>query len=400
MTLQPPPTPQPTPESPTAVPAPPQPAGPPANAAAPQPNAPMTVATDHAAEQVPVSFWQQPFVQNGLPFVTSLVLHLSVLIILGMLLKPFISPPPVSKEQIIVPEAEMVTNQPAGGIPHPGLGGDPTRDAAQDQFPDVPRDSKGIAEKPGPSLQVSLMSGGGAGEESGAQIIGIGAGTLGKGRGAGAGAGSGYGSGEGDNAGALAPFGVPGGGGGIGPKLSFIGMSGSAKRIAYVCDASGSMLNMFDALRFELRKSIEGLKPVQAYNVIFFQDQGFAAVDKDRLMVANPDSKRRTYDFLDKFFVRGETNPIPALELAFKQQPELIYLLTDGDFSGPGNDAVVAFCKQKTADGKTKIKTLAFVNKESKGNPQDLEFIKALQAIAKNSGGEFRLVSDEDMGGR
>jgi hypothetical protein len=352
-------------------------------------------------EQVPVSFWQQPFVQNGLPFVTSLVLHLSILILAYLLLgEPIRRLTNTPREQIIVPESEIVANVPQGGIPHPGLGGDPTRDAAQDQFPDVPKDTKGIAEKTGPSLQVSLMTGGGAGEEAGANIIGVGPGALGKGRGTGAGTGSGYGSGEGDATGALAPFGVPGGGGGIGPKLSFIGMTGSARRIAYVCDASGSMLNMFDALRFELRKSIEGLKPVQAFNVIFFQDQGFATVDKDRLMVANPDSKRKSYDFLDKFFVRGETNPIPALELAFKQQPELIYLLTDGDFSGPGNDAVVNFCKMKTADGKVKIKTLAFVNKESKGNPQDLEFIKALQAIAKNSGGEFRMVSDEDMGGR
>jgi hypothetical protein len=398
MTLQPPPTPQPAPEAAPAQAAPPPPPAPPA-AYVPQPPTPVAFG-DQRVEQVPISFWQQPFVQNGLPFVTSLILHLSVIILLAMLIRPFVAPPGVSKEQIIVPDAEMVTNQPAGGIPHPGLGGDPTRDAAQDQFPDVPRDTKGIAEKPGPTLQASLMTGGGAGDESGAQIIGIGAGALGKGRGTGAGAGAGFGSGDGDNAGALAPFGVPGGGGGIGPKLSFIGMSGSAKRIAYVCDASGSMLNMFDALRFELRKSIEGLKPVQAFNVIFFQDQGFATVDKDRLMVANPDSKRKAYDFLDKFFVRGETNPIPALELAFKQQPELIYLLTDGDFSGPGNDAVINFCKMKTADGKTKIMTLAFVNKESRGNPQDLEFIKVLQTIAKNSGGEFRMVSEEDMGGR
>lgn len=399
MTTQPSPTPQPAPEASAAPPTPPPPSTPtetPAPQTAPSP----TAAEQHPPEQVPVTFWQQPFVQNGLPFVTSLVLHLSVIILLAMLLKPFIAPPPVSKEQIIVPEAEMVTNQPAGGIPHPGLGGDPTRDAAQDQFPDVPRDTKGIAEKAGPSLQVSLMTGGGAGEEAGANIIGVGPGSLGRGRGTGAGTGAGYGSGDGDNAGALAPFGVPGGGGGIGPKLSFIGMSGSARRIAYVCDASGSMLNMFDALRFELRKSIEGLKPIQAFNVIFFQDQGFAAIDKDRLMVANPDSKRKAYDFLDKFFVRGETNPIPALELAFKQQPELIYLLTDGDFTGPGNEAVISFCKQKTADGKVKINTLAFINKESKGNPQDMEFIKALQAIAKNSGGQCRVVSDEDMGGR
>jgi hypothetical protein len=180
-------------------------------------------------------------------------------------------------------------------------------------------------------------------------------------------------------------------------------MTGTARHIAYVCDSSGSMLNMFDALRFELRKSIEGLKPIQAFNVIFFQDQGFAAVDKDRLMVANPDSKRRAYDFLDKFFVRGATNPIPALKLAFEQKPELIFLLTDGDFSGPGspgNEAVIQFCKEKTADGRVKINTLGFVNKETKGSPQDMEFIKVLQTIAKNSGGDFRMVTEEDMGGR
>src|SRR3954467_10435187 len=295
-----------------------------------------------------ISFWQQPFVQNVLPFLTSLVLHIGVIVFGVMMLKVGQAVVvALRQEQIIVPEAEMVTSGPEGGIPHPGLGGDPTRDAAQDKFPDVPKDSKGLAEKPGPTLQVSLIGGGG-GEADGQTPIGLGANTtLGSGSGVGSGLGQGYGSGVGDGTGALAPFGVPGGGGGLGPKSNFIGLGGNAKRIAYVCDASGSMLNMFDSLRIELRKSIENLRPIQSFNVVFFQDQGFKAADNNTLVMGNPENKRKVYDFLDKMFVRGETNPIPALEAVAKMQPELIYLLTDGDFSGPGNQAVIDFCQKQ-----------------------------------------------------
>jgi len=347
------------------------------------------------------SFWQQPFVQNVLPFLTSLVLHIGLLVFGYMMLKVGQAVVvALRQEQIIVPEAEMVANGPEGGIPHPGLGGDPTRDAAQDRFPDVPKDSKGLAEKPGPTLQVSLIGGGG-GEADGQTAIGLGANSaIGTGGGIGAGLGKGFGSGEGDGTGALAPFGVPGGGGGLGPKSNFIGLGGNAKRIAYVCDASGSMINMFDSLRVELRKSIENLRPIQSFNVIFFQDQGFKAADPNTLIMGNPENKRKVYDFLDKMFVRGETNPIPALETVAKMQPELIYLLTDGDFSGPGNQAVIDFCQKRFGETKTKINTIAFVSKDSKDNPQDLEYVKALQQIAKNSGGQFKHVTDDDMGQR
>ena len=369
---------------------PPSAAGAPVGAVLADPNA------SDLGPVVEVGFWQLPFVQNVLPFITSLVLHLS-LIVIGLVTMRVINAVTtnVNREQVIIPDSDMVEEGPPGGIPHPGLGGDPTRDAAQDKFPDVPKDSKGIAEKPGPNLQVSLM-GGGSGSQEGSALIGIGPGG-GIGSGIGSGKGTGVGSGDGDGSGVLAPFGVPGGGGGIGPKSNFIGMGGNAHRIAYVCDASGSMLQMFDSLRVEIRKSVDNLKPVQSFNLIFFQEQGFQTAEKMSLMPANPESKRKSYDFLDKMYVKGETNPIPALDLAFKQGPELIYLLTDGDFNGPGNDAVVKYCQERTKDGKIKINTIAFLSKDSKDNPQDLEFVKALQAIAKNSGGKFRHVTDDDL---
>jgi len=347
------------------------------------------------------SFWQQPFVQNVLPFLTSLVLHIGVIVFGVMMLKVGQAVVvALRQEQIIVPEAEMVTNGPEGGIPHPGLGGDPTRDAAQDKFPDVPKDSKGLAEKPGPTLQVSLIGGGG-GEADGQTPIGLGANTtLGSGSGVGAGLGQGYGSGVGDGTGALAPFGVPGGGGGLGPKSNFIGLGGNAKRIAFVCDASGSMLNMFDSLRVELRKSVSSLIPIQSFNVVFFRDEGLQAADLRTLLIATPENKRKTFEFLDTMSPHGQTNPIPALEAVSKMQPELIYLLTDGDFSGPGNAAVVEYCQKQFGATKTKINTIAFVARESKDNPTDLEYVKVLQQIAKSSGGKFKFVTDDDLGQR
>ena len=86
--------------------------------------------------------------------------------------------------------------------------------------------------------------------------------------------------------------------------------------------------------------------------------------------------------------------------MAFASQPESIYLLTDGDFSGPGNEKVVAWCKQKSADGKFMINTIAVVPKDSRDNPQDLEFVKVLQAIAANSGGMFGFIGDEKQQSR
>ncbi len=377
-------------------------------AATVQPKAPPPTASTPAppdSETIPeVSFWQTPFAQNVLPFITSLVLHLSLILLAVLTVKAVEAVTRMKKvtEQVIVAEASMM-DDPDGdpnGIINPGSGGDPTRPMFQDKYKDVDPSSKGIAEEKGPNL-IPKMAGGGGGEgddAAGAIAIGPG-GALGSGGGLGLGKGKGMGAGDGDGTGVLAPFGIPGGGGGIGPRANFMGFKGNARRIAYVCDATGSMVSWFDDLRMELRKSIENLRVVQSFNVIFFQEQGFGCVERSSLMPANSDNKRKSYKFIEEFTPHGETNPLPALELAAAQKPELIYLLTDGDFSGPGNQAVIDFCKTKFSDGKTKINTIAFVSKQTaQTDAAQAEWVKALQLIATNSGGKFKFVSKEDMG--
>ena len=403
MAMQPPPVP-PDPKKgvrppPAAIQAPP----PPAPAAAPD----VAVEAGAMALGPETNFWQHPFVQQVLPFLTSLVLHVS-LILLGYLTfraaRDILASQPdaeAEKEQVIKEQVTPIEADPSAFLEMPqtslkgyaGLGNDPTRRAEQNKFPNVSPDSKGTAEKPGTSLIPQMGGDGGSADFSG--VIGIGgAGGLRPGGGVARG-GGGEGDGSGKN---LAPFGNPGGGGGT--PIRFIGSTAVAKRIAYVCDASGSMMTMFDDLRAKIALSVGNLIPIQSFDVIFFQDQGCGAMDKTSLMPATPENKRKAQKFLEETTPRSGTNPIPALEMAKSLKPELIYLLTDGDFEGPGNDAVIKYCKDNFSDGKTKINTIAFVSKEYKDNPQDLEFVKALKTIATNSGGKFKHVSDEDMAAR
>jgi hypothetical protein len=245
---------------------------------------------------------------------------------------------------------------------------------------DVPADSQGWSDRPSRTLDVNLLenvSHSGGGES----LIGLGSGPVRPGVGTGGNSGI-------DAGGPLAPFGVPGGGQGLGPRSMFMGVAGTAIKIAFVCDASGSMMNKFDALRVELQKAVRGLRPIQQFSIIFFQEESAAVLD-DHLLLATESNKARAYAFLNNARAHGSTDVIPALQAAFEQKPELIYLLTDGDFHGR-NQQVIEYIRGHNADRKVKINTIAFIN-------NDEEYRKVLQQIAADNGGSFKFVSDQDL---
>ena len=105
-----------------------------------------------------LSFAQQPMVQNVLPFVTSVAVHLGIVIIAWVLWDNRGVIQRVIEEQIIVPDAAIVEGADVGGIPNPGLGGDPTRAAAQDITADTTA-SDSWADRKSETLQANLMGG-------------------------------------------------------------------------------------------------------------------------------------------------------------------------------------------------------------------------------------------------
>jgi hypothetical protein len=335
---------------------------------------------------VQLSFWQHPFVQNVMPLVTSVVLHATLIVLAITLIKvvPAVTKA-IMKEQVTIPDATM-NDGAEGGIPHPGLGGDPNRDAAQDKFMDVPKET-GINDKPGKDLAATL-SGGGSGD-SGDSVIGVainGAG-MGSGKGAGAGQGSGTGGGTGDG-GALAPFGVPGGGGGIGPRSTFVGVSGNAKKIVYVLDATGSMMSSFDALRVQLRTAISNLRPPQSFDIVFINDKSPPPLSP-ALLFTTPENKRKAMEYVDTMAPRGGTDPLPAITKAFELQPEMIFLLIDpSDF--PDKQAVISLVAKQNAKAKIKLNIIAFEG-------HDVENEKFLKELATQSGGIYKYISSKEL---
>src|SRR5437867_463361 len=151
------------------------------------PAAPQMPAPD---EEVlpPLGFWQQPFVQNVVPLLTSLTVHLAIILIGIFTLKAVVQSRAVTQEQLIIPDAAITAGD-VGGVPNPGIDGDPNRPAASDLVPENTR-SEGWNKQPSKSLQAAVL--GGSGDTATDTIIGVGGGqTLGKGKGAGVGSGEG-----------------------------------------------------------------------------------------------------------------------------------------------------------------------------------------------------------------
>ena len=378
-----PPVPTPNPQQSAPVPASPPPVSTPLSPALPaniQRQPTVDERPGEHLEPIPLSFWQKPFVQDVLPFVTALVIHIG-LIALGLITAKTVQTIYLAtREPVIIPDSHIIEGAPVGGIPHPGLGGDDSRDAAQDQFRDVPPDT-GLAEKPSANL-TDALSGESGGTEDPTMAAGPNPGAFGQG-------GNKIGAGTGDGGGNLAPFGMPGGGGGIGPKSPFMGVSGNAMKVAYVSDSSGSMLGLFDTLRVELRKAVDTLKPIQGFNIIFFSEDVFLSLDKQSLLLATPENKRKAYDFLDRLTPHGSSNPVSGIRAAFQMQPQLIYMLTDGEFTN--NDEIINEIRKLNANKKVKINTIAF------GENQDPSFINFLKKIADENGGVFRHVRESDL---
>jgi hypothetical protein len=343
-----------------------------------EPAMPAPEGAEEPQEELPHGgFWANPMVASVTGAATSILVHAAIIIV-GLLLIPdvrqLVTDMVVVEEQTIIPTAELATEQP-GGIPNPGMNSDATRAAAQMVDASVTQ-SDAFNDQKSQSLDAALASGDPT--ESSMPIgtgIKTGGGLAGGGK--------------------LAAFGAPGGGAGIGPKGAVFGNGGNAYKIVFVCDGTGTMLGLKQALLVrELNSTIAKLKPVQEFNVIFFnEDQGsfVTAVDMNKLMPAIPPNVRKTSDWLSKFSFRGSTNPIPAIELAFKQKPQLMYILSDGEFDNlTSYDEVIKTINDLNADKKIKINTIMFGDRDPRAE-------QALKKIADDNGGRMVYVSLEAL---
>ena len=337
-----------------------------------------------ASARPAVPFLQRPAVQQFLPFATSLAFHLGIILLAVLLYKTVDAVrQAITREQIIIPDTNLVANADNGGVPNPGINDDPTRSAAQNADESVTH-SKDWADQKSPTLAQSLMSGS---AEVQTDVTPIGAGATG------GGAVSGLDTkGVGESGGNLAPFGPPGGGGGQGKGLFGI-PGGNVKRVAYVCDASGSLFGSraLNLIKQEMRESVGRLRTSQAFSILFFRGTDVPPIvlnGTNALQFGTPKNKEAAYAMIEDLEVKGDTDPREALKIAFSMKPEMVFLLIDGVASS----VVTPESLQKQVDtlnvGRKVRLTVIVVGKAEQTELQPFE------DLAKANGGELRRVTD------
>jgi hypothetical protein len=144
----------------------------------------------------------------------------------------------------------------------------------------------------------------------------------------------------------------------LGGSVSFLGAQAEGRYFCIIADCSGSMSedDKLPLLKAEFRQTLDKLGGNKLVKIIFFND---APVLYAGGAWRNPQKDRANIDaFLAGITAAGGTEPFPALELALTatRKPDVIFLMSDGEFS-PIADQVLSLNK---SEPQTQIETISF----------------------------------------
>jgi hypothetical protein len=199
--------------------------------------------------------------------------------------------------------------------------------------------------------------------------------------------------GGGASGGGTRDIGMGGSGSGGGPRTAFFGTSGNAHNVVYVIDRSGSMIDTFDFVRYEMIRSIGRLRDTQTFHVILFSTGNPIENPPKQLVGATKEQKKDASHFLGTITAEGSTNPVPALKRAFQvlraaQKPgKQVFLLTDGVF--PDNEQVLKEIAVMNPQKDVAIYTYLYGTRPP-------EAVDVMQKIAAENRGQYTFVDHEE----
>lgn len=193
---------------------------------------------------------------------------------------------------------------------------------------------------------------------------------AGKGNGKGGGVGDGQGKGRGKGKG----FGNG--------RVGFFGTEGNGTKFVFIVDCSRSMKDeRFGRARNELSKTLEFLTEDQEFSIIFFSNHAipmYAPKEAAGLVKVDESTRKKARKWMMSRGAFGDTYPDEAFQMALRMKPDVIYFLTDGEFSPSARDV----CRRENTDNVT-IHTIAFCTRKGES---------LLRDIASDNGGRYRFV--------
>ncbi len=172
---------------------------------------------------------------------------------------------------------------------------------------------------------------------------------------------------------------------------SFAGLiAGSATKVAYVVDASGSMVGRFPAIVDEVERSLMRLEPTQRFTVICFRKDGAVAFEGDpSLRAASRDARAAAVRWLrERVVPAGRSSPLEALSMAL----------------GSGADCVFLLSTTRTGDGSHELDRDSMLALVDRLNPRDpasgrrRASIQCIQFLEPDPGATLEAIAAEHFG--
>ena len=191
---------------------------------------------------------------------------------------------------------------------------------------------------------------------------------------------------------------------GTGFEARFFGVGGNARRLVYLIDASGSLMDTLDFVILELKRSINDLNPQQSFTVIFFQggEQPKEVPATRGIRPATPEIKLKVIEWIDRdagnVFPKLSADPIPALKLALQYHPQLVFILSD-NITGRGRYEVdqrrLLREIERANKGQTAINTIQFIYRDTL---ESYGLKPTMEEIADRNGGLYKFVDAKELG--
>lgn len=130
---------------------------------------------------------------------------------------------------------------------------------------------------------------------------------------------------------------------------SLFGLAGEGGKFVYVFDRSASMLSSYtlysedqlintitplECAKTELIRSLSALGKQHQFQIVFYNHAPWVYGQShyaDELYTANDRNKEEAIEFIENMPAAGFTNHLSALEAAIMLEPDVIFLLTDGE---------------------------------------------------------------------
>lgn len=175
--------------------------------------------------------------------------------------------------------------------------------------------------------------------------------------------------------------------------MEFCGVEGGGNHFVYLVDSSGSMGDGFDSARLALLQSVDLLTPDQRFYVVFFDaDSDYMRLadpnaDEPRSVFATPENKAALKRWAMRISKDTGRAPYDALRFALTLKPDVIFLLSDGEFPQGIEDLLIEENVVTNLFGDSKpvsiVHTIAYFSEEGESR---------MRRIAKQNQGQYRYV--------